>query len=97
MELEYVWPGMLGVSKDLLPIMGNDEKMENVWYVGAATGLPWATALGIYAAERIIGGRNEFDEVFSWRRKFTIGSRMQALLTTPITYAVSHGIAKYVK
>ncbi|MEO5635241.1 MAG: FAD-binding oxidoreductase [Candidatus Paceibacterota bacterium] len=96
-ELEYVWPGMLGVSKDLLPIMGADEKMENVWYVGAATGLPWAAALGTYAAEKVINGRDEFDDIFSWRRKFIIGPRMQALLTTPVTYAVSHGIAKYIK
>ncbi len=96
-ELEYIWPGMLGVSKDLLPIMGTDEKMKNVWYVGAATGLPWASALGTYAAERIISGRSEFDDVFSWKRKFIIGPRMQALLTTPVTYALSHGITKYIK
>jgi len=96
-ELEYIWPGMLGVSKDLLPIMGADEKMENVWYVGAATGLPWAAALGTYAAERVINGRNEFDEIFSWKRNFIIGPRMQTLLTTPVTYAVSHGITKYIK
>lgn len=95
LELEYVWPGMLGVSKDLLPIMGADETKRNVWYVGAATGLPWAAALGIYAAERITRGRNELDGDFSWRRKFVIGPRLQALLTTPLTYAVSHGIAKY--
>lgn len=94
-ELEYVWPGMLGVSKDLLPIMGPDTTLENVWYVGAATGLPWAAALGIYAADRIIMGRNEFDEMFSWRRKFIINPRIQTLLSTPVTYAVSHGIAKY--
>lgn len=96
-ELEYIWPGMLGVSKDLLPIMGADEKAENIWYVGAATGLPWAAALGTYAADKIINGRNEFDEVFSWKRTFLIGSRLQTLLTTPITYAVSHGIVKYFK
>jgi len=96
-ELEYIWPGMLGVSKDLLPIMGHDPKMDNVWYVGAATGLPWASALGIYAAEKIISGRNEFDEDFSWKRKFIINSKVQALISTPVTYAVSHGITKYIK
>lgn len=88
---------MLGVSKDLLPIMGPDQKMKNVWYVGAATGLPWAAALGVYAADKIINGRNEFDQEFSWKRRFVIGSHTQKLLTTPITYAVSHGIAKYLK
>lgn len=96
-ELEYVWPGMLGVSKDLLPIVGFDDKMKNVWYVGAATGLPWASALGVYSAEKIINGRSEFDLDFSWKRKFMINSKVQTLLTTPMTYAISHGITKYFK
>lgn len=95
LELEYVWPGMLGVSKDLLPVMGIDPHTDNVWYAGAATGLPWAAALGAYAADRITRGRNEFDADFSWKRKFIIGPRLQTLLTTPPTYALSHGIAKY--
>ena len=94
-ELEYVWPGMLGVSKDLLPVMGYDSSSNKIWFVGAATGLPWAAALGHYAAEKFLSGRNEFDEKFSWKRKFVIGRRMQTLITTPPTYAISHGIAKY--
>ncbi len=94
-ELEYIWPGMLGVSKDLLPIMGPDAAMPNVWYVGAATGLPWAAALGGYAADRLLSGRDEFDDIFSWRRRFLIGPRVQSVLTTPLTYALSHGITEY--
>jgi len=94
-ELEYVWPGMLGVSKDLLPIMGADPRYGNIWYVGAATGLPWATALGAYAAERLLHDRHEYDADFAWQRTFTIGPRLQRLLTTPATYAISHGMTKY--
>lgn len=94
-ELEYIWPGMLGVSKDLLPVMGFDPDSKHIWLVGAATGLPWAAALGYYAAEKYLSGRNEFDDIFSWKRKFVIGRRMQAILTTPPTYALSHGIAEY--
>ena len=86
---------MIGVSKDLLPIIGPDKDNEHVFYVGAATGLPWACALGRYAAERLINGRNEFDEDFSSKRHFVIGPRMQSMLRTPATYALSHGIAKY--
>lgn len=93
--MEFLWPGMLGVSKDLLPIMGPDAKNESVWYVGAATGLPWAAALGRYAADHLLHGRIEFDADFSPARHFVIGSRMQSLLRTPVTYALSHGIAKY--
>ena len=94
-EMEFLWPGMLGVSKDLLPIMGPDKNNDHVFYVGAATGLPWAASLGSYAAERLLNGCNEFDEDFSPLRHFVISPRMQSLLTTPITYALSHGVAKY--
>lgn len=94
-ELEYVWPGMLGVSKDLLPIMGFDSNSNKIWFAGAATGLPWAAALGYYAAEKFLFGRSEFDERFSPKRKFIIGRRLQAFLTTPPAYAISHGISKY--
>jgi gamma-glutamylputrescine oxidase len=44
-DMEYIWPEMLGVSKDLLPIIGQDRKNPCAYYVGAASGLPWATAL----------------------------------------------------
>lgn len=94
-EMEYLWPGMLGVSKDLLPIIGPDEDNDGIFYVGAATGLPWAAALGQYAADHFLHGRNEFDETFSPHRKFIIGPRLQSLLRAPATYALSHGIAKY--
>ncbi|MDP3954461.1 MAG: FAD-binding oxidoreductase [bacterium] len=96
-ELEYIWPGMLGVSKDLLPVMGYgpDNKTSNIWYLGAATGLPWANALGHYAADKIISGRNELDGDFSWKRKFIIGPKIQTLISTPVTYAISHGIAEH--
>jgi gamma-glutamylputrescine oxidase len=94
-EMEGVWPGMLGVSKDFLPIIGGDEKNPAVFYVGGATGLPWASALGVYAAEHFLEARKEFDEDFSPKRHFVIGRRMQSLLRTKATYALSHGIAKY--
>jgi gamma-glutamylputrescine oxidase len=93
-DLEFVWSGMLGVSKDLLPVMGADRVHDSIWYAGAATGLPWAAALGVYAAERIIDARRDFDELFSPDRKFVIGRRMQAWLSTPLTFAISNGIAK---
>lgn len=92
--MEYLWPGMLGVSKDLLPIMGPDEGNKRVWYIGAATGLPWAAALGSYGAQRLTAKRDEFDEIFSYKRRFVIGPTIQSLLTTPLTYAISNGLAE---
>jgi glycine/D-amino acid oxidase-like deaminating enzyme len=95
LKIECAWSGMLGVSKDLLPIMGPDPVHDTIWYAGAATGLPWAAALGAYAAERITDARSDFDALFSPAREFVIGPRMQAWLSTPLTYAVCNGIAKY--
>ena len=86
---------MLGVSKDLLPIIGPDANNDCVFYVGAATGLPWAAALGNYAADHALYSRNEFDKDFSPQRHFIISPRVQSFLTTPLTYAISHGLAKY--
>lgn len=94
LDIEYVWPGMLGVSKDLLPIIGPDREHASIWYAGAATGLPWAAALGIYGAERILHGRSDFDAAFSPERKFVIGPRLQRLLSTPLAYAISNAVAK---
>jgi len=94
-ELESVWSGMLGVSKDLLPLLQVDARHSNVCFVGAATGLPWAAALGILAAERVLDGRDDFDRTFSPTRRHVIGRRVQALLSTPLTFALSHAVAKY--
>lgn len=93
-ELESIWPGMLGVSKDLLPIVAEDQRFGNVHYVGAATGLPWAAALGAYLADKITDSRSDFDAIFSPLRRFIIGERMQSLMGTRAAFAVSHGIAK---
>ena len=94
-ELKKTYSGMLGVSRDLLPVMGEDKHMKNVWYVGAATGLPWAAALGKYAAERITKNRTGFEEDFSWRRPFPLPRFLEFLVGKKISYALSHFIAKY--
>jgi len=96
-EIEYTWPGMLGVSKDFVPLAGRDKMMPNVYFIGGATGLPWAAALGKYIAEKIEKGRNDYDSEFSPDRHFTFGKAIQGILTTPVTFAISHGFTKYFK
>jgi gamma-glutamylputrescine oxidase len=91
---DRVWSGMLGVSKDLLPVMGPHPLHDTIWCAGAATGLPWAAAIGTYAAERIAHCRSELDTILSPSRRFVIGRRLQAILSTPLTYALTHAVAK---
>lgn len=96
-ELEYFWPGLLGVSKDFLPILGRHDAFPQVRFAGAGAGLPWAAALGEYVADQITGGRDELDAVLSPARPFTIGTRPQRLLGKPVSFALSHAAVKYLR
>ena len=49
-QWEYIWPGLIGVSKDVFPIAGFDAQLPSVYYITGVTGLHWGSALGKYAA-----------------------------------------------
>ncbi len=95
LHFEYMWPGLIGISKDIMPIAGFDVKDPNIYYVTGATGLPWAAALGRYSAQRIIDGNKDFDTYFSPERKFPIPRFIQAVVGKRITFALSNFISLY--
>lgn len=88
LEYEYIWPGLIGISKDLRPIAGFDKDMPNVYYVGAAAGLPWAAALGKYSAQRIVDNKTDFDDYFNPHREYPISGLTQRILGKKITFAL---------
>jgi gamma-glutamylputrescine oxidase len=96
-EIEYFWPGLIGVSKDFLPLAARDATRPTVFFVGGATGLPWAAALGRYMAEKIQSSRSDFDAEFDPGRPFPVGPRTQEVIGTPSAFALSHGIVKYAR
>ena len=75
----------------------DDPGFPAVHFAGAAAGLPWAAALGDYLAQKITEGRAEVDETLSAGRSFAIGRRLQRPLDKPLAFALSHGIAKYLR
>jgi gamma-glutamylputrescine oxidase len=89
-QFEYIWPGLIGISKDLFPLAGHDKTMPSVYYATAAAGLPWAAALGNYSAERIINDNRTFDEYLSPYRDFRLGHITQKILGTRLTFALSN-------
>jgi gamma-glutamylputrescine oxidase len=95
MTFEYSWPGLIGITKDLMPIAGEDMKMKNVFYISGTAGLPWAAALGNYIAEKIINGRSDFDQYFQAERKYPIGDKLQKVLSKPPSFALSNLIVEY--
>lgn len=93
---ECMWPGMLGISKDFLPIVAQDKNMSNVYYAGAAAGLPWCAAIGNYICDKITNNRSNLDKYLSPSRKFPPVSLLQPVLRKMPTFALSHGYVKFV-
>ncbi|MGE0010337.1 MAG: NAD(P)/FAD-dependent oxidoreductase [Candidatus Babeliales bacterium] len=89
-QFDYMWPGLIGVSKDILPLAGRDAHDDSLYYVGACAGLPWAAALGRYAADALIDGRSDHDDCFSPYRSFKFGKTVQTILGNRLTFALSH-------
>ncbi|MCE9581465.1 MAG: FAD-binding oxidoreductase [Planctomycetes bacterium] len=94
-EIEYFWPGLIGVSKDFLPLAARDTADPTLSFMAGATGLAWADALGRYVAEMIQSNRRDFEAEFDPGRRFPIGNFVQGLIGKPNAFALSHGIEKY--
>lgn len=89
-HFEYLWPGLIGITKDIMPIAGHIETRSPIYVIAGAAGLPWAAALGNYSAESIVDGKCDFDAEFSPYRKFPIGRGLQKILGTPLAFAISN-------
>lgn len=89
LNFEYIWPGMIGISKDLSAIAGRDRDIPNHYYVTAVTGLPWAVTLGRYAVEHLFDGRTDMDEMFSPYRSFPLSDGFHYILGKSNTFALS--------
>jgi gamma-glutamylputrescine oxidase len=95
-QFEQMWPGLIGLSKDIAPIAGPDKDNPSIYYITASAGLPIATALGTYSAEHLIDGKRDLDPYFSPYRKFPIGGMVQSLLGTRLSFALCNFLKKNV-
>ncbi len=89
-NFEYSWPGLIGVSKDIMPLAGSLSAQPNIYYISAAAGLPWAAALGRYSAEKIVERKDDFDDYFSLQRKFPVGGFLQSMVGKRVAFALSN-------
>jgi len=87
-SFDYIWPGLIGITKDIMPLAGTDKDMPNVYYISGAVGLPWAAALGNYSAEHILENRTDFDSLFDPYRSYTLGHGIQKIIGTQATFAI---------
>jgi gamma-glutamylputrescine oxidase len=96
LQFEHMWPGLIGLSKDIAPLAGSDKDAKHIYYVAAAAGLPIAAALGRYSAEHLLDGNTALDAYFSPYRPFPIGGIVQSVLGTKITFALSNLLKSHV-
>ena len=89
-----LWPGLIGLSKDIAPLAGCDKDRPYMFYVSAAAGLPIAAALGRYSAENLLDKQSYLDAYFSPYRQFLIGGLLQTVLGTKLSFALSNVIRR---
>lgn len=92
-QFEQMWPGLIGVSKDIAPLAGPDKDAKSIYYIGAAAGLPLAAMLGNYCADYMLDGADTLKDYFSPYRKFPISGSLQTVLGTKLTFAISNWVS----
>jgi len=88
-----LWSGLIGVTKDLLPLAGPDAKRPSHFYAGCAAGIPWSVLAARCAVECALDGASDLETFFDPRRSFALGV-LQPLLRKPATFALSHALVK---
>ncbi|MBA3752108.1 FAD-binding oxidoreductase [Candidatus Dependentiae bacterium] len=92
-QFEQMWPGLIGVSKDVAPLAGPDKDIKSIYYICAAAGLPVAAMLGNYSAKYLLDGADTLKDYFSPYRETPIGGILQSILGTKVTFALSNAIS----
>ena len=95
-QFEQVWPGLMGISKDIAPLAGRDKDKPYLYYISAVAGLPIAAALGRYSAENLVDGSTELDAFFSPYRKFPVSGIVQSVIGKKASFVISNLIKKNV-
>jgi gamma-glutamylputrescine oxidase len=83
---ETYWPGLIDVTRDLLPIADVDPASPSVHVVIGCAGLPWAAWCGDAVARRISGETSsEAARFFRWDRQGFVPRLFQRALGKPVS------------
>jgi gamma-glutamylputrescine oxidase len=93
-QFEATWSGLIGVTKDLLPLAGRIEGPGRHYAALCSAGLPWSTLAARVTVEVALEGKSALAELLRPRRSFTEIELFQPLLRKPLTFALSHAYAK---
>jgi gamma-glutamylputrescine oxidase len=88
-RFESYWPGLIGVTRDLLPLAGASPQVPEQVQAVCASGLPWSVLAGQAAARAVTGATGELDEHFAPGRHFELAG-LASFLPVPLSFALSH-------
>jgi gamma-glutamylputrescine oxidase len=88
-RFESTWPGLIGVTRDFLPLAGPVPQLPDQIQAVCAAGLPWSVLAGQAAARAITDATTDFDHHFSPARHFDMAG-LTSLLPVPLSFALSH-------
>lgn len=88
-RFESYWPGLIGVTRDLLPLAGPSPERSQEAQAVCAAGLPWSVLAGQAAARAVVGAATDLDSHLSPSRHFDL-SGVVSLLPAPVSFALSH-------
>jgi gamma-glutamylputrescine oxidase len=91
----HAWQGMIGMTRDLLPIAGRSRREPSHCYALCAAGLPWSVLAGRSAAAQAMGASTALDRFFTPGRRFTPFDALQSLLGKPATWALGYYYARH--
>lgn len=93
-RFESWWQGLIGVTRDFLPLAGRMESDPRHFAALCSAGLPWSALAAKTAVRAAIDGDHTLDRFFKPERNGTELSLLQPLVAKPVVFALSHSYAK---
>ena len=88
-EFSAYWPGLIDVTRDLMPVADRDPARSHVFFIFGCAGLPWAAWCGDHIAGRIGGAAStDVASLLRWDRRPFIPDALQNVLGKPASFAL---------
>lgn len=83
---DFYWNGRIETTKDMMPIIDQDENNDNHRWVQWCVGLPRAAAWWRFAAQRLLGQESKLSPLFMRKRRFWIKRRVHSPILKSLLY-----------
>lgn len=92
----HAWQGLIGMTRDLLPLAGRSPTTTSHHYALCAAGLPWSVLAARTAAASVLGLTTPLDRFFAPGRRFTPFDGLQSVIGKGPAWALSYYYARNV-